>query len=286
MSQAEDTKIRNDGVVWEPRPTLASADYASLDVWEQERERIWWGDWICVGRTEEVANPGDYIVRDVAGESVFVTRNLDGELRAFYNVCAHRGTKFLDDVEGTASVRKAFVCPYHAWTFDLNGQLDRHAERQGGRALRPRRAPAVRHRGRPLRRASCSSTWPADAAAADGGPHRRRGVHHRRSSASRWTSSRGRAPRVRGRRELEDRGGELQRVPALPPDPPRARPGRPALPLRRGLGRGDARRRQLDGRGRHRASPQTGRASCPSFPDLDPRTTGCTSGATSSRTSC
>ena len=123
MSQAEDTKIRNDGVVWEPRPTLASADYASIDVWEQERERIWWGDWICVGRTEDVANPGDYIVRDVAGESIFVTRNLDGELRAFYNVCAHRGTKFLDDVEGTARVRKAFVCPYHAWAFDLNGRL-------------------------------------------------------------------------------------------------------------------------------------------------------------------
>jgi phenylpropionate dioxygenase-like ring-hydroxylating dioxygenase large terminal subunit len=123
MSQAEDTKIRNDSVVWEPRPTLGSADYAGVEVWEQERERIGWGDWICVGRTEDVANPGDYIVRDIAGESVFVTRNLDGDLRAFYNVCAHRGTKFLDDVDGTASVRKAFVCPYHAWTFDLNGQL-------------------------------------------------------------------------------------------------------------------------------------------------------------------
>lgn len=123
MSQAEDTKIRNDEVEWEPRPTLASADYASSDVWAQEKERIWWGDWICVGRTEEVADPGDYIVRDIAGESVFITRNDGGELRAFYNVCSHRGTKFVDDVEGTASVRKAFVCPYHAWTFDLNGQL-------------------------------------------------------------------------------------------------------------------------------------------------------------------
>jgi glycine betaine catabolism A len=123
MTQAEDTKIRNDGVVWEPRPTLGSADYAGQEVWEQERERIWWGDWVCVGRTEDVANPGAYVVRDIAGESVFVTRNLDGELRAFYNVCAHRGTKFLDDVEGTASVRRAFVCPYHAWTYDLNGQL-------------------------------------------------------------------------------------------------------------------------------------------------------------------
>ena len=123
MGQAEDTKIRNDSVVWQPRPTLGSADYAGAEVWEQERERIWWGDWVCVGRTEELANPGDYVVRDIAGESVFVTRNLEGEFRGFYNVCSHRGTKFLDDTDGVGNVRKAFVCPYHAWTFDLNGHL-------------------------------------------------------------------------------------------------------------------------------------------------------------------
>jgi glycine betaine catabolism A len=123
MSQTYDVNIRDDKAQWRPRPTLGSEDYASADVWNQEKEKIWWGDWICVGRTEEVANPGDYVVRDIAGESVFIVRNGEGELRSFYNVCSHRGTKFLDDVEGTASVRKAFKCPYHAWTFDLNGQL-------------------------------------------------------------------------------------------------------------------------------------------------------------------
>ena len=119
----QEIKIRNDEVEWEPRPTLGSADYASAEVWEQEREKIWWGEWVCAGRTEEVPNPGDYIVRDIAGESVFIVRNDAGELHAFYNVCSHRGTKFLDDIDGTQNVRKAFVCPYHAWTFDLNGQL-------------------------------------------------------------------------------------------------------------------------------------------------------------------
>ncbi len=124
MAKTEhEIKIRNDEVEWEPRPTLGSGDYASLEVWDEERERIWWGGWICVGRTAEVPNPGDHVVRDVAGESIFVVRNDAGELRAFYNVCSHRGTKFLDDIEGTQSVRKAFVCPYHAWAFDLNGQL-------------------------------------------------------------------------------------------------------------------------------------------------------------------
>jgi Rieske 2Fe-2S family protein len=119
----QEIKIRNDEVRWRPRGTLGSADYAGSEVWELEREKIWWGGWVCAGRTEEVANTGDFVVRDIAGESIFITRNDAGEVRAFYNVCAHRGTKFLDDAETTQSVRKAFVCPYHAWTYDLNGQL-------------------------------------------------------------------------------------------------------------------------------------------------------------------
>ncbi|HEY8018148.1 MAG TPA: aromatic ring-hydroxylating dioxygenase subunit alpha [Actinomycetota bacterium] len=123
MKQAEQIKLRNDELEWAPRHTLGSADYASPEVWEDEREKIWWGDWVCVGRTEEIANPGDHVVRDIAGESIFIVRNDAGELRAFYNVCSHRGTKFLDDVGGTQTARKAFVCPYHAWTFNLNGEL-------------------------------------------------------------------------------------------------------------------------------------------------------------------
>ncbi len=108
---------------WRPKPTLGSADYASPETWEQERERIWWNDWVCVGRSAEVGEPGEYIVRDIAGESIFLTRTHDGRLNGFYNVCSHRGTKFLDDIEGTGQVRKAFKCPYHAWTYDLDGQL-------------------------------------------------------------------------------------------------------------------------------------------------------------------
>ena len=58
MAKTEhEIKIRNDEVEWEPRPTLGSADYASPEVWEDEREQIWWGDWVCVGRTEEVPSP-------------------------------------------------------------------------------------------------------------------------------------------------------------------------------------------------------------------------------------
>ena len=119
----EQETIREREGRWRPRPTLSGGDYTDPAVWEEERERIWFGDWVCLGRAEEVANPGDYVVRELAGESIFVTRNAEGELHGFYNVCAHRGTKFLDDEPSSGNVRKAFVCPYHSWTYDLNGCL-------------------------------------------------------------------------------------------------------------------------------------------------------------------
>ena len=121
-TERDSQHLRYDEPDWRPRPTLGGHEYTSLDVYEQERERIWWGDWVAIGRSEEVANPGDYVVRDLAGESVFLVRGGDGDLNGFYNVCSHRGTKFLDD-DAKGSVRKAFRCPYHAWTYDLNGRL-------------------------------------------------------------------------------------------------------------------------------------------------------------------
>jgi Rieske 2Fe-2S family protein len=110
---------------WRARPTLAGTDYASVEVWEEERERIWFGGWIGIGREAEIAQPGDFIVRDLAGESIIVTRNREGEIRGFYNVCAHRGTKLLDEtgVGDCGHVSKAFKCPYHAWAYDLDGRL-------------------------------------------------------------------------------------------------------------------------------------------------------------------
>ena len=104
-------------------PTLAGTDYTSEAVYAEEREQIWWGGWICVGRGEEIAEPGDFLVRDVAGESLIITRHPDGMVRAFYNVCAHRGTRLLDDLPATGHVRKVFKCPYHAWSYDLDGRL-------------------------------------------------------------------------------------------------------------------------------------------------------------------
>ena len=108
---------------WRPRPTLTGADYTSAVVYEEERERLFFRGWLCVGRSEEIAEPGTYLVRDVVGESVFVVRNRDGEPRAFYNVCAHRGTKLLDDEPACGHLGKALKCPYHSWSYDFDGHL-------------------------------------------------------------------------------------------------------------------------------------------------------------------
>jgi Rieske 2Fe-2S family protein len=108
---------------WRPRPTLEGRDYASDAVYAEERERLFFATWVCVGRAAEVPEPGAYLVRDVAGESIFVLRNRDGELRAFYNVCAHRGTRILDEEPGCGQLGRAIKCPYHAWSYDLDGQL-------------------------------------------------------------------------------------------------------------------------------------------------------------------
>jgi Rieske 2Fe-2S family protein len=88
-------------------------------VYEREQERIFARSWICVGRAADVADPGAYLTIEVAGEPLLVVRSSDGVVRAFANTCRHRGTRLLD---GAGTVR-AITCPYHAWTYGLDGQL-------------------------------------------------------------------------------------------------------------------------------------------------------------------
>jgi Rieske 2Fe-2S family protein len=101
--------------------TLPGAYYTSPDILAEERERIHARSWNCVGRTSAVARPGDYVVRDVAGESIIVVRGRDGALRAFFNVCRHRGTRLCREAAGHTS--ETIQCPYHAWTYALDGRL-------------------------------------------------------------------------------------------------------------------------------------------------------------------
>jgi Rieske 2Fe-2S family protein len=92
-----------------------------VGVYSVEKEIIWFEHWVYVGRAETVAAPGQFLTVDVVGESILVTRNKDDALRAFYNVCSHRGSRLCEEREGTT--KAVFQCPYHAWTYDLDGQL-------------------------------------------------------------------------------------------------------------------------------------------------------------------
>jgi glycine betaine catabolism A len=113
-------------------PTLPSSWYRSEKVFALEKERIFCRDWLCVARAEELAGPGAYRVLDVLGESILLVRNREGELRAFYNVCRHRGTRLCrDSAAGPANAAVLgggisggrITCPYHQWSYDLDGRL-------------------------------------------------------------------------------------------------------------------------------------------------------------------
>src|SRR5690606_39157318 len=93
--------------------------YMSAELLEEEKEKLFFKDWLIVGRVEEFPKPGDYRAIDLLGEPVVICRNNEGELKAFSNTCRHRGVALVSG-EGNARV---FPCPYHAWTYDLNGKL-------------------------------------------------------------------------------------------------------------------------------------------------------------------
>jgi Rieske 2Fe-2S family protein len=90
-------------------------------VFAAEMERYYFGSWICAGRAGQIEGPGDYFLRDVAGESIIITRDGRGAVRGFYNVCRHRGTRMCTAGEGRFDGR--IQCPYHGWTYALNGCL-------------------------------------------------------------------------------------------------------------------------------------------------------------------
>ena len=101
--------------------TLPGRYYTSPEIYAEEQERIFTARWICVGRAADIPAAGDYVLRTIAGESVIVVRGRDGALRAFYNVCRHRGTRLCEEPRGRFS--ETIQCPYHAWTYTIDGQL-------------------------------------------------------------------------------------------------------------------------------------------------------------------
>jgi Rieske 2Fe-2S family protein len=101
--------------------TMPGAYYTSPDILAEERETIFARQWNCVGRASTLAARGDYVLRDIAGESIIVLRDQAGTLRAFFNVCRHRGTQLCAAASGRLS--ETIQCPYHAWTYATDGRL-------------------------------------------------------------------------------------------------------------------------------------------------------------------
>jgi len=93
--------------------------YTSEAFVARELETIFARDWLCAGRADALKEPGDYLTMDIAGEPIIVLRDREGTLRAMSNVCRHRMSTLL---EGRGRTR-AIVCPYHAWTYNLDGSL-------------------------------------------------------------------------------------------------------------------------------------------------------------------
>jgi Rieske 2Fe-2S family protein len=113
--------------------TLPSSWYLRADVYALEQEHIFFREWMCVGRDEELSKAGAHQVVDVLGQSILLVRNEAGALRGFYNVCRHRGARLCSAPPPAGDANRValkggvagalIICPYHAWTYDLNGQL-------------------------------------------------------------------------------------------------------------------------------------------------------------------
>ena len=94
--------------------------YLSEERFQLERDRIFSKVPMVAAHASEIAEPGDFIRRDVAGRPVLITRDKSGAVNAFLNVCRHRGTRLVDDESGC---KHRFSCPYHAWTYANSGEL-------------------------------------------------------------------------------------------------------------------------------------------------------------------
>ena len=100
--------------------TLQQPFYGDPDVFSVDRERVLDRLWHLAGHVSRIPAAGDYFLFRICGEEIIIVRGRDGDIHAHYNVCRHRGSRICSDSEGSKS---ALVCPYHAWTYNLDGSL-------------------------------------------------------------------------------------------------------------------------------------------------------------------
>ncbi len=100
--------------------TLPSEYYLSQEIFDLEKEKIFYRSWQYVAHQSMLPDPGDYITQRICDQDIFIIRTDRGEIRGFYNVCQHRAHELL---QGTGNVGGAIICPYHAWTYRTDGSL-------------------------------------------------------------------------------------------------------------------------------------------------------------------
>ena len=105
-----------------PGHALSRDFYTDPQIFERDMQRILLRHWFCVGHVASVPRPGSYLVVELGAESVIIVRAQDDEIKALLNVCRHRGSRVCTTSHGRAPAG-LFTCPYHAWSYDLNGRL-------------------------------------------------------------------------------------------------------------------------------------------------------------------
>jgi len=105
-----------------PGHALAREFYTEPNIFERDLERMLLRHWFCAGHVSSVPGPGDYLVVDLGSESLIIVRTREAEIKALLNVCRHRGSRICTERSGQAPAGR-LTCPYHAWSYDLDGRL-------------------------------------------------------------------------------------------------------------------------------------------------------------------
>lgn len=108
----------------EAQPTLDSSAYLSPDAFRRDLETIWYRHWVHVCRSDDLARPRAFRLARIGDQEILILRGEDGTLRAFHNTCRHRGAALKSEEAGQLAGR-LIVCPYHAWSYALDGRLVR-----------------------------------------------------------------------------------------------------------------------------------------------------------------
>jgi choline monooxygenase len=108
--------------------TIPSPWYFDEGIAELENSDVFGKTWQAVGRADQIENPGQFLTADIAGDPIVVVRGEDSQLRAFYNVCRHHAAAVVTEAQGCA---KQFRCPYHGWTYGIDGALKGMVEFDG-----------------------------------------------------------------------------------------------------------------------------------------------------------